>query len=290
MCFFYLDIRTRIECRTVLSFDRVTSLPSMTLTYLLFFIASLALELNTRLLVNNANFSKLEALFSFMTYKPDIISISETWITPLSSGAFLNLPGYKFVHNSRLHFKGGGVALYAKDTIRFHVLTELTTMHEKLFESIFIKLELQNENIICGTIYRSPLHDTRSNQFFFDHLEETFESAKSNHKCFIFGDLIYNLLQHDNNVVSNLLDIMSDNSFYSLINKPTCITDTSAAILDHVWTNLYSENIKTGVLLHPISDHLPVLTCYYTIQIKHKLDNKIRIFDQAKTLKNFKKH
>ena len=46
-----------------------------------------------------------------MIYKPDIISISETWITPLSSGPFLNLPGYKFVHDSRLHFKGGGVAL-----------------------------------------------------------------------------------------------------------------------------------------------------------------------------------
>ena len=73
-----------------------------------------------------------------MTYKPDIISILETWITPLSSGPFLNLPSYKFVYNSRLRFKGGRVALYVKDTIRFHVLTELTTMHEKLFESIFI--------------------------------------------------------------------------------------------------------------------------------------------------------
>ena len=75
----------------------------------------LALELNIRSLVNSANFSKLEALLSFMTYKLDIISISETWITPLTSGAFLNLPGYKFVYNSRLHFKGGGVALYVKD-------------------------------------------------------------------------------------------------------------------------------------------------------------------------------
>ena len=75
-----------------------------------------------RSLVNNANFSKLEALLSFMTCKPGITSISETWITSLSSGAFLNLPGYKFVHNFRLHFKGEGIALYVKDTIRFLVL------------------------------------------------------------------------------------------------------------------------------------------------------------------------
>ena len=65
-------------------------------------------------------------------------------------------------------------------------------------------------------------------------------------------------------MVNDLVDIMSDNSFYSLINKLTRITDTSASILDNVWIDSYSENIKTGVLLHPISDHLPVLTCYYT--------------------------
>ena len=116
--------------------------------------------------VNNANFSKLEVMLSIMTYKPNIISVSETLITPLSSGPFLNLQGYKFVHNSRLHSKGGGVAFYVKDTIRFHVLTELTAMHEKLFESPFIKLELNDESITCGTIYRSPLHDTGSNQIF----------------------------------------------------------------------------------------------------------------------------
>ena len=59
-------------------------------------------------------------------------------------------------------------------------------------------------------------------------------------------------------MVSDLLDIKSDNSFYSLIKKPTRIIDTSATILDPVWTNLYSENIKTEVLLHPISDYLLV--------------------------------
>ena len=67
-------------------------------------------------------------------------------------------------------------------------------------------------------------------------------------------------------MANDLLDIISDNSFYSLINKPTRVADTSATILDQVWTNLYSENIKTGVILHPISDDLPVLIV--TIPIK----------------------
>ena len=240
------------------------------------------LEVNMRSLVNNANFSKLEALLSLMSYKPDIISVSETWITPESSGHFLNLTGYNFAHNSRLYSKGGGVALYVKDTIKFHVLSELCIMHEKMFESVFIKLEVKNETIICGTIYRSPLHDSESNQFFIANLKTTLRSIKANHKCFIFGDFNYDLFQQDSSKVNELLDTMSENCFYPLINKPTRITDTTATILDHVWTNLYSDEIKTGVLLHPISDHLPVLMCYSTSQnTENNQNNKIRIFSQA---------
>ena len=79
---------------------------------------------------------------------------------------------------------------------------------------------------LSGTIDRSPLHDTGSNQFFFDSFKETLESVKTNHKCYVFSDLYYNLLQHDDNMVNDLMNIMSDNSFYSLINKPTRIADT----------------------------------------------------------------
>ena len=158
-------------------------------------------------------------------------------------------------------------------------------MHEKLFESIFIKLQVRNETIICGTIYRSPSHDTKSNQTFIDKLQKTLELINTNHKCFIFGDFNYDLLQIDNKL-NDLLDTMSDNSFYSLISKPTRITETSATILDHVWTNLYSKNIKTAVLLHPLSDHLPILMCYHTNQIEHKPDNKIRTFNEA-NIKHF---
>ena len=103
----------------------------------------LALELNMRSLANNVHFNKLEAPLSSMTHKPDNLSVSETWITPPSSGPFLNPPGYKFVHNSRHHSQRGGVSLYVKDTIRFYVLSKLTTMYEKLFESTFTKLELK---------------------------------------------------------------------------------------------------------------------------------------------------
>ena len=82
-------------------------------------------------------------------------------------------------------------------------------MHEKLFGSIFIKSDIRNESIICGTIYRSLPHD----QIFNDKVKETLESIKTNYKCFIFGDPNYDFFAHDNNMVNNLLNNMLDNSF-----------------------------------------------------------------------------
>ena len=43
-------------------------------------------------------------------------------------------------------------------------------MNEKIFESIFIKIQLHNENLFCGNIYRSPSNDTRLNESFLNNL------------------------------------------------------------------------------------------------------------------------
>ena len=47
----------------------------------------------------------------------------------------------------------------------------------------------------------------------------------------------------------------------SIINNPTRITDTNATMLDHIWTNAYTDHIKSEIILHSVSDHLPVFTC-----------------------------
>ena len=55
---------------------------------------------------------------------------------------------------------------------------------------------------------------------------------------------------------------MLEGHYFPVINKPTCITDTSATVLDHIWTNLHQQQIKSGVILNPLSDHLPVYMCF----------------------------
>ena len=53
-----------------------------------------ALSLNIRSIAKTENFNKLEAFLANMEFKPDIISITETWIKPSSIGPYKNLQGY----------------------------------------------------------------------------------------------------------------------------------------------------------------------------------------------------
>ena len=49
--------------------------------------------------------------------------------------------------------------------------------------------------------------------------------------------------------------MLFDSCFYSLVNKPIRTTNTSATLLDHIWTNLFFSDITAGVLFQPVTDH-----------------------------------
>ena len=58
-------------------------------------------------------------------------------------------------------------------------------MNEKVFESIFVKIELKHDTITCGTICRSPMTDSTSNQQYISNLSSVLSHLKPNTKCFI---------------------------------------------------------------------------------------------------------
>ena len=109
----------------------------------------------------------------------------------------------------------------------------------------------------CGNVYRSPLNDNYLNKIFLDNLEEYFQnSTESLNKCIITGDLNYDLQNLENTHVSNFVELMHENYYFPVINKPTRFSN--ATVIDHIWTNLHSHQIKSGAILDPLSDHLPV--------------------------------
>ena len=127
-------------------------------------------------------------------------------------------------------------------------------MNKKFFESIFIKIQLDNKNLFCGNIYRFPNDNHLNENFLNNFCNCIHKSNESLNKCFITGDFSYDVSNHDNEHVCNFVEMMLEGHYFPVITKPTRITDTSATVLDHIWKNLHHQHIKSGVILNSLSN------------------------------------
>ena len=75
---------------------------------------------------------------------------------------------------------------------------------------------------------------------------------------YLLGDLNIDLFKcDDHKPTSNFLDTMYSYNMFALIIKPTRVTEKSATLVDHIWTNnfdVHSQH-KQGILLTSMSDH-----------------------------------
>ena len=97
-------------------------------------------------------------------------------------------------------------------------------------------------------------------RFFWIILRNVFKIVESSNKCIITGDLNYDLLNLENTHVSNFVELMHKNYYLPVINKPTRFGDSSATVRDHIWTNLYSHQVKSGAIL---AHYLTLYQCTY---------------------------
>ena len=244
------------------------------------------LSINVRSIVNRDHFTQFEALLENLSVKPMIIALSETWITDLSQGPYSNIPGYQFIQNNRKNVNGGGgVCFYIADHLHFTKIDSLTIMKEKVFESLFISVDVNGSSIVCGNVYRSS--SEYNHVSFFETLNSVLtDCSKMNKKIILMGDLNYNLLDTEENNVTTCVDMFFEFGFYPLINIPTRITDTTASVLDHFWTNIIDMPVNSTVINDPIADHLPIFMNVGVSISKENLIVEKRNFSQ-RNIENF---
>jgi len=73
----------------------------------------------------------------------------------------------------------------------------------------------------------------------------------------------YKLTNEGNSLTDELTEIMFENTFFSLINIPTRITDHNSSWIDQIWPNNLNCNIKPAILVHLIADHMITLQFSY---------------------------
>ena len=94
-------------------------------------------------------------------------------------------------------------------------------MNEKVSESLFVAMHFEGKRLVCGTRYRPPGNDNLGLRSFFDSINLVKGNLnKTKSKCFLIGDLNFNLLDLSDEKTEQFINTMFNYDFYPLINKP----------------------------------------------------------------------
>ena len=186
--------------------------------------------------IRGLNKLKLNAIKTTLSRVYDIITISETFLSPNSS-VNLDMEDYHpIVRRDRDTF-GGGVAVYIREDI---VYKRKLNLESKDLESIWIEVKTKEGPLLICTVYRPP------NSFeFWEHLESNTEYVKaesSTQNLVIIGDMNADLLTANG---KKLLDICNIHNLHHHIKEPTRITPNSNSCIDQIISGVPGDTFSS---------------------------------------------
>ena len=209
--------------------------------------------------VAHLNIRSLPArLSAFMSYVDNldhcfsVIGLSETWLNPSNVSAY-SIPGYNHVAQTRCAGRGGGISLFVAEKCVYSEMTDYCMVNDYI-ESLFVKITNNGVVFVIGLIYRPP----NSNIVQFTETLNNILGEVSHMTCYIMGDYNIDLLKHElHPPTEKFLEAMYSNSLLPMILKPTRETETTATLIDNIFTNKYNvnDNIFQGIFATDISDH-----------------------------------
>ena len=198
----------------------------------------------------------LEAEMRRWGIKWDMVGLAETWLD-IESEKLVAVQGYNVVCASRKKKAGGGVALLLREGLVFKERSDLNVFLEGDVESLFIELirEGGKKNAIVGVVYRPPSGNVAA---FKEQMGQVL-SKIGRKEAYIMGDFNIDLLKsHTHQQSSDFLEGFYSGGFYPVVSLPTRITDTTATLIDNIFTNNLERQVESGLVTVRVSDHLPV--------------------------------
>ncbi|XP_068721569.1 uncharacterized protein [Montipora capricornis] len=181
----------------------------------------------------------------------DVLAINETKLNEYITDNEVSISGYDIVRRDRTTYGGGGVCFYVKKSINFSVRNDLCM---DSLENLCIEIRKpRSKSFIVATWYRPP----NSLVSIFSPFEELIGKLDSlNTEFYLLGDLNCNMTasQFDSDT-RKLLTITDVYGLQQLITEPTRITETSATLIDLIFTNCPDKVLCSGVRHIGISDH-----------------------------------
>ena len=179
----------------------------------------------------------------------------------------------------------GGVGIYISDNIEFNNASSYSITVDGC-ENIWISINTNTfQKYLIGLMYRHPKYNVYEFTAKFNECLQKVNGA--NIKCFVSGDFNINLLNNTAASVISYINMLNSNVFFSLLDKPTRVTETST-LIDHIYCNDINCDIVPGVYSFEISDHFPIFACIRNVKKKPSLKpavNEYRSMVKFKPLK-----
>ena len=223
------------------------------------------LSLNIRSLHKNVSVINDNAL-EFQKY--DVLCFNETNCNfdKLANGIDdLNIEGFHapiIQAPTRKSCRGGGLATYVnkrvcsdQECIKLDIVPETIVGGEFLFTKL-TNCKSSGKSVIIANIYRSP---SRKPDQFNESLEIMLNKLNrhNNKHILLVGDFNIDLIKHESDINSqNLVDTTSNFGFIQVVSRPTRITDHSATLIDHIYSNKINSVLCCDVITLDLSDHL----------------------------------
>nr|VZI22675.1 unnamed protein product [Spirometra erinaceieuropaei] len=236
-----------------------------------------------RCLYTNAQslISKLDELkLCLVELSPDVLAVTETWLSGNISDNEVALPGYQIYRRDREHRQGGGIVVYVNDGL---AVSDNTTNFACSTEAIWLTIKATGSPCLdVLTVYRPP----RTDRIADAQLLEQLDKFSSRPNILIMGDFNapgtnWNTLQASG--PKSAFD-------YRLLSKTlnACLTQhvmfptrtregQRANCLDLVFTKT-PDSIDEIASLPPLggSDHVVLMWDYSLFSISHTPDHKRR--------------
>lgn len=101
------------------------------------------------------NLDKIIDYLNTLKSQFDVIAFSETWLNA-DKGYDLGIEGYSLYHVDRPGKRGGGVAVFVKETYRTTIIERMSVAIEGLLECVAVEIELETkQRIIIACVYRA---------------------------------------------------------------------------------------------------------------------------------------
>ena len=201
---------------------------------------------------------QLVAMLAELKYLPDILVLTETWLT-IDDKDTASLEGYEVFHTIRTNTKSGGVSIYFRADLAFELLNNFSVCHH-FVESCGVSLKLGSITFFIIGVYR-PHSGTIGE--LTDWLGETVSTirAVNSHRICLLGDFNIDLLNVNNEAISVFVDSLQSYNFIPVIREPTRFSPNldieQPTLLGHVWVNFFNFS-GAGILDFDLTDHSPI--------------------------------